>query len=360
MKLLYISNLTGNLFAGPNHSVPAQIAAQSKYDDVFWLNLNDNEIPNDKAGLLHKISECKGRIPEDLPKPFNKPDLVIFEEFYCYPFNKIIYHLVKNRIPYVIIPRSQMTHQAKQVKKLKKKVAGFLFFDWFANHAAAIHYLTETEKNDSSAYKAKPIVIPNGIHMPMDMDECPPKDQFIISYVGRFNLFQKGIDVLFDACSISREELLRNHVKICLYGPDQDGALDKMTKWREEKKLDDVIELHDAVYGEEKAEILRNSNAFIMTSRFEGMPMGLIEALSYGLPCIVTPGTYMMKEIEAAGAGFGCEFSAEKIAEAIVLSFTKKTGLLEMKRNAKRLAQQYSWDTIAKKSHKIYEKIIGE
>ena len=36
MNVLYISKLTGNLFAGPNNSVPAQIKAQSKIDNVFW------------------------------------------------------------------------------------------------------------------------------------------------------------------------------------------------------------------------------------------------------------------------------------------------------------------------------------
>ena len=41
MNVLYISNLTGNLFAGPNNSVPAQIKAQSKRDNVFWYNIND-------------------------------------------------------------------------------------------------------------------------------------------------------------------------------------------------------------------------------------------------------------------------------------------------------------------------------
>ena len=40
MNVLYISKLTGNLFAGPNNSVPAQIKAQSKIDNVFWYNLN--------------------------------------------------------------------------------------------------------------------------------------------------------------------------------------------------------------------------------------------------------------------------------------------------------------------------------
>ena len=358
MKLLYISNLTGNLYAGPNYSVPAQITAQNKYDEVFWVNLNNNDITNDKAGLVHKISDIKGIIPDDLPEPFNKPDLVIFEEFYCYPFNKIIYRLVKSKIPYVIIPRSQMTHQAKQVRKIKKKVADMLFFDWFVNNASAIQYLTETEKNDSSAYSANAVVIPNGINMPMNVDSFPSQEQFVISYVGRLNIYQKGIDLLFDACGLIRDELIKNHVKVCFYGPDQEGALNKMTEWREAKKLEDIIEIHDAVYNDQKAEVLRNSNVFIMTSRFEGMPMGLIEALSYGLPCIVTPGTNLMKEVEDAGAGFGCELTAEKIAAAIVQSFSKGIELLEMKTNAKKLAANYSWNGIAERTHKIYCELL--
>lgn len=358
MKLLYISNLTGNLFAGPNYSVPAQIAAQSKYDEVFWLNLNNNEITNDKAGLIHKISDIKGIIPDDLPEPFNKPDLVVFEEFYCYPFNKIIYRLVKSRIPYVIIPRSQMTHQAKQIRKIKKKVADLLFFDWFVKNASAIHYLTETEKNDSSEYGTNAVVIPNGINMPVNVDYCPSNERFIISYVGRLNIYQKGIDLLFEACGMIRDELIRNHVKICFYGPDQEGALNKMIEWRTAKRLEEVVEVHGAVYDDQKADILTNSDAFIMTSRFEGMPMGLIEALSYGLPCIVTPGTNLMQEIEDAGAGFGCDLSAKEIADAMMLSFSKRIELLEMRTNAKKLAACYSWDGIAERTHRIYGELL--
>ncbi len=358
MKLLYISNLTGNLYAGPNHSVPAQIAAQSKYDEVLWINLNDNEITNDKAKLLHKASDVKGIIPDDLPEPFNKPDLVIFEEFYCYPFNKIIYRIIKNKIPYVIIPRSQMTHQAKQVRKIKKKIADLLFFNRFVKNAAAIHYLTETEKKDSSAYKTNALVIPNGIDMPTDVGADNKKEHLIISYVGRLNVYQKGIDVLFDACGIIREDLIRNNVKICFYGPDQERALEQMNEWCTSRKLDGIIEINGAVFNEQKADVLRNSDAFIMTSRFEGMPMGLIEALSYGLPCIVTPGTNLMDEIVTSGAGIGCELSAQAVAKAIKNMVLKRDELTEMSQKAKELAERYSWDGIAAKTHRIYRDLI--
>ena len=32
MNILYISKLSGNMWAGPNNSVPAQIMAQTKFD----------------------------------------------------------------------------------------------------------------------------------------------------------------------------------------------------------------------------------------------------------------------------------------------------------------------------------------
>ena len=40
---------------------------------------------------------------------------------------------------------------------------------------------------------------------------------------------------------------------------------------------------------------------FIHTFRFEGHPIAVLEALSYGIPCLLTPGTNMAGEVEAAG-----------------------------------------------------------
>ena len=39
MNILYISYLDGSKYVGPTYSVPMQIEAQSKCDNVFWYNL---------------------------------------------------------------------------------------------------------------------------------------------------------------------------------------------------------------------------------------------------------------------------------------------------------------------------------
>ena len=45
--------------------------------------------------------------------------------------------------------------------------------------------------------------------------------------------------------------------------------------------------------------------------------MGLLEALSYGLPCLVTTGTNMAEEIKEADAGWTSDISVDGISEAL-------------------------------------------
>ena len=120
MNVLYISNLTGNLFAGPNNSVPAQIKAQSQIDNVFWYNINEVKREEWERNDCYNLNDYPKKRLKDLPYPFNKPDIAIIEEFYCFPFCKMIADLKKSKIPYIIIPRSELTKKAQQRKKIKK------------------------------------------------------------------------------------------------------------------------------------------------------------------------------------------------------------------------------------------------
>ena len=94
-----------------------------------------------------------------------------------------------------------------------------------------------------------------------------------------------------------------------------------------------------------KKEVLKTADMFIMTSRFEGLSMGLIEALSYGLPCLVTRGTYFMDEVNQFNAGIGTENSVDSISSGLSALVNDLDMLPIYSNNAKELSKKYSWDS---------------
>ena len=361
MNILYISNLTGNLFAGPNYSVPAQISAQSKYDNVFWYNINHNKRPEwSENGLDCKnlVDFPSGRL-EDLPAPFHKPDLAIVEEFYCYPFCSLISDLQKEKIPYVIVPRSTMTAQAQRKKHLKKLIGNILWFSRMVKKAVAVQYLTKEEQIESSKWKVNSFVVPNGIYPQTETKSEFSNDRIKATYIGRFETYQKGLDFLFRAISEEKDLLREASFILNLYGPNQEGSLDELKKMAKDLYIEDLIAFNDSVFKDEKKKVLLDTDVFVMTSRFEGLPMGMIEALAYGLPCVATVGTNLSEEIAKYDAGWTAENTVESIRLALKKMVQDQNNFKEKGKNAINMANFYSWDSIARESHEIYNRILA-
>lgn len=359
MNILYISNLSGNLFAGPNNSVPAQIKAQSKIDNVFWYNINHVKRPEWIEIGCNNLSDFPNADLKGLPSPFSKPDIVVVEEFYCYPFCKIIEDIIKLKIPFIIIPRSEFTWQGQRKKLIKKKIANIIYFNRFARKASAIQYLSEQERTDSGdKWNKKSIIISNGVNMPL-----VHKSQFSTKgiqavYIGRYDIYQKGLDLLLNSVALIKDELREAKFKLNMYGVDQSGARKYINSQVKKYNIEELIVINDTIFGEDKREVLLSSDVFILTSRFEGMPMGLIEALSYGIPCLVTSGTNMSNEIEKYSAGWTAEITIDSITMAIE-KMLADTYCFDVKGvNARKLAENYSWSEVAKKSSQLYDDLL--
>ena len=117
--------------------------------------------------------------------------------------------------------------------------------------------------------------------------------------------------------------------------------------------------LNGPVIDEEKKNVLLNTDIFIQTSRFEGMPMGILEALSYGIPSIVTTGTTLSDFVEKYNAGYHCETSAEGIAEAIEKAVLERSKLTELSQDAKKLIEEnFLWESVASDAISKYKKLI--
>lgn len=355
MNILYLSKLTGNLFAGPNYSVPAQIKAQALQDNVFWYNLNTTNKPEWREIGCHSLEEYPvGRL-SNLPAPFDHPDLVVIEEFYCYPFAKIIYDVQKERIPYIIVPRSELTQQAQKKKFIKKRVGNLLYFNNFARKACAIQYLSEQEKWDSEKrWKKKSFIIPNGIDKKKKQKQYFSQNKIKAVYIGRYEKYQKGLDLLIESINCIKEILREKNFVLNMYGVDQEGTFLELIRYIKTKKLEDLIHMNDGVFGADKEQILLDADIFVMTSRFEGLPMGLIEALSYGIPVVATKGTNLSKAITKFNAGWVALNTVESICEAFLMMLEDRELFDKKSHNAINLSELYSWESIASQSHAIY------
>jgi len=364
MKIVYISKLNGNPWAGPSYSIPSQISSQNQIDDVYWFNLMEpsSSISDGWLALGYYYDYRKTSIKRlnDIIAISGVPNIFIIEQFYAF-FNEIVVkEIVNSSIPYVIIPRGELTSKAQSIKKIKKSIANYLFFNKLASKATAIQYLTVNESEDSGMkWNRNKIIIPNGIRDSVNkLIINNAKIDIRIVSIGRIDMYHKGLDLLIAACSNLKEKLMTTNCKIDLYGPCANGDIAYIESMIEQSGLSDIISINGPVYGIEKETVLLNSTLFIMTSRFEGHPMALIEAMNYGLPCIVTEGSNMRSEVEQYDAGWGADNTISSIEAAILKALNSRNDYSSYSINAIRLSKEYEWDKLALISHDEYQKLI--
>ncbi|NLD43026.1 MAG: glycosyltransferase, partial [Chloroflexi bacterium] len=254
-----------------------------------------------------------------------------------------------------------MTRGAQAIKPLKKRLGNLLFFSRMVRGAAAIHCLTVAEAADARAWGRPVFVVGNGVDLPPAASVATPaaKPGLRLLFVGRLDPHHKGLDLLIEACALASHRLRVARASIAVHGPSIAGSAQALQRLAHERGLDDLLRVKGPVYGEDKARAYAAVDLFLHTSRFEGHPMAVLEALSYGLPCLLTPGTNMADEVVAAGAGWRAEPTPQGIAGALVAAVEARQHLAAMGQRARQLvAERYTWGKVARALCEHYETII--
>ena len=340
MVILHIASIDDSLYSGVCVVVPQHILHQQILVDVGFVNVRNVKI----EGIKNQFEFRKKFNVSDLPKPFLEPDLVVFHEVYRPAFLKIANDLSKRRVPYIIIPHGSLTREVQSQRKLKKMIGNFLLFNKFIKGAKAIQCLSENEMSRID-FVVEKFVCPTGIEMPKKCKERFSENTVNINYIGRLEMYTKGLDIMAKAVAINAEYLRENNYKINIYGPDMCGNRKAFRNLCLKLGIEDVLLLKDAVYDKEKEKLLLETDIFIQTSRTEGMPMGILEALSYGVPCLVTKGTTWGDYITKYDAGWVAENNAESVAEKLMLALQQKELWVKKSEGAKRLVEkEFRWD----------------
>lgn len=131
---------------------------------------------------------------------------------------------------------------------------------------------------------------------------------------------------------------------------------DKVYKRAKTSKFAKDIVFWGEVSERNLAELYKNALIFIMPSLYEGFGLPVLEAMSFGAPCIVADNS-SLREIADADAVLVNALSPMDMAEKINF-LIKNSGIREdfSKRGIKR-AQQFSWLESAKKHLEVFQKL---
>lgn len=149
------------------------------------------------------------------------------------------------------------------------------------NNINYLFALTKSLKDDYELFlknnkTTKVVIVPNIIYMPNNKSSLNSKNLITIS---RLNSI-KRIDVMIEMFS----KIKNKKSKLYIVGDGEE--LEKLKNITNKLNLNDRVIFTLYKTKEEMKEYLLDSSAFLLASESEGLPMVLLEAMSYGIPCI--------------------------------------------------------------------------
>jgi len=384
MKILHVAPIIADRSNGPTNSVPALANAIALGGhQVALLSCSPNQ------GLLKSLSPAVVDLPRPssyhwnpwvissswldvIEKRFGIPDIVDFHSAYE-PFQSALaQRLLSRGWPYIVTPRGSFQGLAQKQKPLKKIFGNMTFMDTYVKNALAIHALTQEEASEIHAMfpRQKIFVCPNGVdpaladiplHFRPLFCECRSDHALVLGFLGRVDVWHKGIDVLLEALIALQEKDASLDVRLFIIGAfhtkkDEKVVADLHRRMRHPEWL----LLCGAMTGEEKWRRLLGCDVFVHTSRFEGMPNAVLEAMALGKPCLVTPGTNMQSVIAQCNSGWNCDVNPESIMQALYAIDRDRLDISRRGHNAMEYVRKYlTWDVVAADYIKQVKAIIS-
>lgn len=248
--------------------------------------------------------------------------------------------------------------------RFKYREADFSFLPTFINRWITDRWMAQLDKNvkrldrfvvltheDATYWKEMTNlkVIPNPITINQGNYTSGNSKQVIA--VGRYTK-QKGFDLLISAW----KTIAKKHPDwvLNIYGGGDRDAYQSIV---EEHGLQNVIKCNGSVSN--IAEKYQESSIFVLSSRFEGLPLVLMEAMSMGLPPVAFTCPCGPRDIIHDGEdGILCENgNIEELAEGICSLIEDEQLRKEMGQKAAQNIQRYTIDTIMKQWDDLFQEI---
>ena len=309
----------------------------------------DGEVPDSWASnkvdcrRLRHIGPSRCRIAPDLEDAIKDADVLVLHSAWA-PHNNWAGKVARKLgVPYVLEPRGAYDPQIVRRHRLWKKPWWWTFERELLMNACAVHvfFSSEIQHLRSLGYGGEVIVAPNGVETPDAVHWDGGSGKYLL-WMGRFDPEHKGIDVLVRAMKLieaNRRPALR------LRGPDWRNGKGTIRRLISRLDLGAWVKVEEPIHGLEKFKLLARSSGFVYPSRWEGFGNSVAEAVSVGVPTVVTPyplGCYLASR----GGAILAEPTPKSLARALEsLSSREAPGIGA--RGAQIVHKEITWDLVS-------------
>ena len=224
-----------------------------------------------------------------------------------------------------------------------------------AKYADSIFVLSRAvQEYFRNIYGRETVFIPNGVNKPQIVSpdlitrEYNLQKEGYILYLGRL-VPEKGIKYLIEAF---KQVHTNKRLVIAGGASDTDEYAKELVELAQEDKR---IIFTGFVQGRKLEELYSNAYLYVLPSDLEGMPLSLLEAMSYGNCCIVSDIPECLDVVRNNGIVFK-KGNVLELAEKLqdVCDYPEK--VMRYKENsAQYVCNKYNWDDVVKKTLELYK-----
>ena len=262
----------------------------------------------------------------------------------------------KNSVPYVIRPLGTLDPWSMTQKSLRKRLFWQISGRGIMDHAAAVHYTSEAEKNatESSLGLNHGKVIPLGVEAAVSLAGKVTNDPYVL-VLSRLHP-KKGLDVLIDAFLSLVEAPQFAEWRLVLAGDGQVEYVSTLKAKASSSK--DRIVFAGWVDGDEKNAMLGNASLLVLPSYQENFGLCVMEAMAQSVPVLVSPNVNLAAEVGAANAGWIAPVDQTALAKTLAEALVDRDELARRGRAGLQLSQKYSWENSARALADLYRTVI--
>jgi glycosyltransferase involved in cell wall biosynthesis len=198
------------------------------------------------------------------------------------------------------------------------------------------------------------MVLHNPVVLPKVVPDRMNRRHVQLLFLGRISEHKGAFDLLRAYLALPSE--LRDRTRIVFAG---DG---KVAELREAARVaGDAVEVHYWIDPQRRDTLFAQSDAFILPSYYEGVPMALLEAMAHGLPVVTTPVGGIPEIVHDQVEGFlVAPGQHDQLVGALCTLIENESLRGALGRNARARAEHFDIDRYSTELLRLYRKMLRE